>query len=142
MIRCPSIPLIHTPHTTHHIQAGGKPIPPNNNHIFFNFLAANTVVEPTLVAELLRTLMGRYQVGYMKEAWDVCHTEGGWEEEGRHGKAHLCIDADLHPPIPYPLHRSPPTNRHQHVIPLPSLSPYPLLPPPYKNRTSSCAWAW
>ncbi len=41
----------------------GKPVPPNNNHIFFNFLAANTVVEPTLVAELLRTLMGRYQVG-------------------------------------------------------------------------------
>lgn len=36
-------------------------VPPNNNHIFFNFLAANTVVEPTLVAELLRTLMGRYQ---------------------------------------------------------------------------------
>lgn len=43
------------------IKAGGKPAPPNNNHIFFNFLAANTVVEPTLVAELLRTLMARYQ---------------------------------------------------------------------------------
>ncbi|KAM3570180.1 hypothetical protein VYU27_007743 [Nannochloropsis oceanica] len=43
------------------IKSGGRTTPPNNNHIFFNFMAANTVVEPILVADLLRTLMGRYQ---------------------------------------------------------------------------------
>jgi len=42
------------------LNAGKRPTPPNNNQIFLNFLAANTVVEPALVGNLLRNLMTRY----------------------------------------------------------------------------------
>lgn len=42
------------------LTAGRRVTPPNNNHIFFHFLAGNTVVEPGLVTDLLRTLMTRY----------------------------------------------------------------------------------
>jgi hypothetical protein len=42
------------------MKAGKRLQPLINNHIFFNFNAPNTVVEPTLVSDLLRTFMGRY----------------------------------------------------------------------------------
>lgn len=35
-------------------------VPANNNHIFLNILASNTVVEPAPVTDLLRNLMQRY----------------------------------------------------------------------------------
>lgn len=42
------------------ISSGKKPAPLTNNHIFFNVLAASTVVDPDLISYLLRNLSERY----------------------------------------------------------------------------------